>query len=90
MQQPIEECKQSKNTNELHINSLHKTLVALIEKVDKLSNRLEQFSDLPRKITEIHKLHFPEFVQKEEDLTKRFLAEIILGIPRKRKKRKVI
>lgn len=35
------------------------------------------------------KLHFPEFVQKEEDLTKKILAEIILGIPKKRKKRKV-
>ncbi len=87
MQDTIKKSDQFDSSTELSVNFLYETLVTLVEKVDKLNNRLEQFSDLSKKITEIHQLHFPKFVQKEEDLRKKFLAEIILGIPKKRKKR---
>lgn len=89
MQDPREKSSRLENHNDVSLNFVYEILLNLVDKVDKLNNRLEQFSDLSKKITEIHKLHFPEFVQKEEDLTKKFLAEIILGIPKKLKKRKV-
>ncbi|MFI5452172.1 hypothetical protein ACHMWN_08455 [Pedobacter sp. UC225_61] len=74
--------------------SLEQTIVCLIEVVSTLSQKLDRLDEgfnrveyISKKINEIHSLHFPkDALEKEKNLTEKFLAEILLGIPRKRKK----
>ncbi|MET4081569.1 hypothetical protein ABIB40_001518 [Pedobacter sp. UYP30] len=72
---------------ELFLNRLLELFIELNEKVDKLGQNIIHLSDIARKISEIHSLHFPkDALEKEKNLTEKFLAEILLGIPRRRKK----
>jgi len=59
----------------------------LIEKINAMSRELVHCKEISRLITEIHKLHFPkDELKRDDNLRNKFLAEIIMGIPRKRKK----
>lgn len=59
----------------------------LSEKLDSLDERFSRIEYINMKINQIHSLHFPkDALEKEKTLTEKFLAEILLGIPRKRKK----
>ncbi|MFA4870435.1 MAG: hypothetical protein WC623_19720 [Pedobacter sp.] len=69
------------------LQQLLKTNMELIEKINAMSRELVHFKEISRLITEIHKLHFPkDELERNDNLKNKFLAEIILGIPRKRKK----
>lgn len=60
----------------------------MFEKINAMSRELVQLKEISRQITEIHKLHFPkDELEKNKNLRDKFLAEIIMGIPRKRKKK---
>lgn len=73
--------------HELIIIRVLDMLVELNDKVDILAQKIIHLTDISRKISEIHSLHFPkDALEKEKNLTEKFLAEILLGIPRKRKK----
>ncbi len=69
------------------LQQLLKTNMELIEKVNAICRELFHLKEISRLITEIHKLHFPkDELEKNNNLRDKFLAEIILGIPRKRRK----
>lgn len=69
------------------VKSLLKVVSTLSEKLDHLDERFNRIEYISKKINEIHSLHFPkDALEKEKNLTEKFLAEILLGIPRKRKK----
>lgn len=69
------------------VKSLIEVVSTLSEKLDNLDERFSRFEYINKKINEIHALHFPkDALEKEKNLTEKFLAEILLGIPRKRKK----
>jgi hypothetical protein len=69
------------------LQQLLKTNMELIEKINAMSRDLIHLKEISRLITEIHKLHFPkDELEKHNNLRDKFLAEIIMGIPRKRKK----
>lgn len=69
------------------VKSLLEEVSALSGKMDSLDERFSRIEYISIKIDEIHALHFPkDALEKEKNLTERFLAEILLGIPRKRKK----
>lgn len=68
------------------LQQLVKTNMELIQKINAMSRELVHFKEISSLITEIHKLHFPkDELEKNNNLRDKFLAEIILGIPRKRK-----
>lgn len=78
---------QDKETSAQLLNCLLELVSKLSEKVDSLDERFSRIEYLNLKINEIHALHFPkDALQKEKHLTEKFLAEILLGPPRKRKK----
>ena len=69
------------------LQQLLKTNVEIIKKLNTISKELVHFKEISRLITEIHKLHFPkDELERNNNLRDKFLAEIILGIPRKRRK----
>ncbi|MBB2146837.1 hypothetical protein GM921_15140 [Pedobacter sp. LMG 31464] len=69
------------------LQQLLKTNVEMIEKINAVSRELVHFKEISRLITEIHKPHFPkDELERDNNLRNKFLAEIIMGIPRKRKK----
>ncbi|HMI01258.1 MAG TPA: hypothetical protein VK541_02180 [Pedobacter sp.] len=71
---------------EIFIARLFEMVVELNQKIDNLGQKIIHLSDISRKISEIHTLHFPkDALEKEKNLTEKFLAEILLGIPRKRR-----
>lgn len=68
-------------------NRLFEMVVEMNNKIETLSEKIIHLPDISRKISEIHSLHFPkDALEKEKKLTDKFLAEILLGIPRKRRK----
>lgn len=70
---------------EILIKQMFKMLIEQNYKIDSLNQKLVPMIDISRKISEIHSLHFPkDAFEKEKNLTEKFLAEILLGIPRKR------
>lgn len=74
-------------SNEQILKQLLKTNLEMIEKINTMSKELVHLKEISRLITKIHKLHFPkEEVEKNNNLRDKFLAEIILGIPRRRRK----
>ena len=76
-----------RETIEEIIKCLTEVTATLSQKLDSLNHRFERIEHINKKITEIHALHFPkDALEKEKNLTEKFLAEILLGIPRKRKK----
>lgn len=69
------------------LQQLLKTNMELIEKINAMSKELVYFKEISRLITEIHKLHFPkDELERDDNFRNKFLAEIIMGIHRKRKK----
>ena len=83
----LDKIEQGNIPSEIIINRLFEMIVELNDKVDCLNQKFIHLSDISLKITEIHALHFPkDALQKEKNLTEKFLAEILLGIPRKRKR----
>ncbi len=59
----------------------------MIEKINAMSSELFHLKEIPRLVTSIHKLHFSkEALDRDNNLTDKFVAEIILGMPTKRKK----
>ncbi|MBB2143926.1 hypothetical protein GM921_00385 [Pedobacter sp. LMG 31464] len=76
-----------KETLEEIIKSLIEVVSTLSQKMDRLDEGFNRIEYISKKINEIHSLHFPkDALEKEKNLTEKFLAEILLGIPRKRKK----
>jgi hypothetical protein len=72
--------------NELFICRLLDMVIELNNKIDNLGQKILHLSDINKKINEIHILHFPkEHFQTDKTLREKYLAEIILGIPKKRK-----
>ena len=72
----------------LIIGRLVEVIVKLDEKerqLDSLIQSLPMLSDITKKISEIHKLHFPAKELKKKSQKERFMAEILLGPVRKRK-----
>ena len=74
-------------STELVTMRLFEMVVELEKKLDSFSTKFTHLSDIARKITEIHSLHFPSnsFPKKEDNLKNQYLAQILLEIPRKRK-----
>jgi hypothetical protein len=67
-------------------------LVELIVKLDAKERQLEglinsipMLTDITKKISEIHTLHFPTKHLKKKSQKERFMAEILLGSVRKKK-----
>jgi hypothetical protein len=67
-------------------------LIELIVKLDAKERQLEglinsipMLSDITKKISEIHTLHFPAKHLKKKSQKERFMAEILLGSVRKKK-----
>ena len=72
----------------LIVGRLIEVIVKLDEKerqLDGLIQSLPMLSDITRKISEIHTLHFPTKELKKKSQKERFMAEILLGPVRKRK-----
>lgn len=68
------------------VKSLLEVISTLSEKLDGLDQRFSRIEYINKKINEIHTLHFPkEHFQTDKTLREKYLAEIILGIPKKRK-----
>nr|WP_276900156.1 hypothetical protein [Pedobacter kyonggii] len=78
-------------STELVIIRLFETVVELEKKLDSFSTKFTHLADITRKITDIHALHFPSssFQKKEDSLKAKYLAQILLDIPRKRKRSKL-
>ncbi|RDC55649.1 hypothetical protein DU508_15345 [Pedobacter chinensis] len=76
-----------KSVNERILSDLPSTISSLTQEVSKINIQLAHLFQQSKKIDEIYSLHFPNGeLEKNAKLRDRFLAEIILGIPRKRKK----
>lgn len=72
---------------EIIVRRMFEMLVELSKNMDNLSLKIIHLADISRKISEIHSLHFAkDSLEKENNLTEKYLAEILLGIPRKRKR----
>lgn len=83
----LEKIEQGDIPIQLFLSRLFEMVAELNSKVDKLDQTTLHLSDISRKISEIHSLHFAkDALEKENNLTEKFLAEILLGIPRKRKR----
>lgn len=73
--------------NKIIVKRMFEILVELSKTMDNLTLKIIHLADISRKISEIHSLHFAkEYLEKENNLTEKYLAEILLGIPRKRKR----
>jgi DNA-binding ferritin-like protein (Dps family) len=77
---------------EIPVKLIVQRLVELIVKLDAKERQLEglidsipMLSDITKKISEIHTLHFPAKHLKKKSQKERFMAEILLGSVRKRK-----
>ncbi|RZJ89221.1 MAG: hypothetical protein EOO20_11550 [Chryseobacterium sp.] len=82
----VGDCEEKENLAEI-VKSLLEVVSTLSEKLESLDERFSRIECINKKINEIHALHFPkDALEKEKNLTEKFLAEILLGIPRKRKK----
>lgn len=74
-------------SNDQILQQLLKSNADMVEKMNAMSREIFHLKEISRLITEIHKLHFPkDELEKNNNLRDKFLAEIILGIPRKRRK----
>ncbi|MFA6275584.1 MAG: hypothetical protein WC622_02485 [Pedobacter sp.] len=83
----LEKIEKGDIPKEFFIGRLLEIVVELNNKIDNLSQKFLHVSDISRKISEIHSLHFPkDALEKDKNLTDKFLAEILLGIPRKRRR----
>lgn len=81
----VRDCEDKETLAEI-VKSLVKVISTLSEKLDSLDQRFCRIEDINKKINEIHILHFPkEHFQTDKTLREKYLAEIILGIPKKRK-----
>ncbi|MDB4925498.1 hypothetical protein [Mucilaginibacter sp.] len=72
----------------LIVGRLIEVIVKLDEKerqLDSLIQSLPMLSDITRKISEIHTLHFPAKELKKKSQKEKFMAQILLGPVRKRK-----
>ncbi|MBB6236773.1 hypothetical protein HDC90_001388 [Pedobacter sp. AK013] len=87
----LESIEKGEISTELVIMRLFETVVELEKKLDSFSTKFTHLADIARKITEIHALHFPSnsFLKKEDSLKAQYLAQILLDIPRKRKRSKL-
>lgn len=80
------DCKGNESLGEL-IESLLDIILKVSEKLEDMDKRFRSMESINKKICEIHALHFPkDALEKEKNLTEKFLAEILMGIPNKRKK----
>jgi hypothetical protein len=77
---------------EIPVKLIVQRLVELIVKLDAKERQLEglinsipMLSDITKKISEIHTLHFPAKHLKKKSQKERFMAEILLGSVRKNK-----
>jgi hypothetical protein len=77
---------------EIPVKLIVQRLVELIVKLDAKERQLEglinsipMLSDITKKISEIHTLHFPAKHLKNKSQKERFMAEILLGSVRKKK-----
>ncbi|MEO7213946.1 hypothetical protein [Mucilaginibacter sp.] len=77
---------------EIPVKLIVQRLVELIVKLDAKERQLEglinsipMLSDITKKISEIHTLHFPAKHLKKKSQKERFMAEILLGSVRKKK-----
>lgn len=77
---------------EIPVKLIVQRLVELIVKLDAKERQLEglidsipMLSDITKKISEIHTLHFPAKHLQKKFQKERFMAEILLGSVRKRK-----
>lgn len=87
----LESIEKGEISTELVIMRLFEMVVEFEKKLDSFSTKFTHLSDIARKITEIHALHFPSnsFPKKEDNLKDQYLAQILLDIPRKRKRSKL-
>jgi hypothetical protein len=72
----------------LIVSRLIEVIVKLDEKerqLDSLIQSLPMLSDITRKISEIHTLHFPAKELKKKSQKEKFMAQILSGPVRKRK-----
>ncbi|MDN3580426.1 hypothetical protein [Mucilaginibacter flavus] len=72
----------------LILQRLIEVIIKLNEKekqLDSLIKSLPMLSDITKKISEIHTLHFPAKHLKKKSQKERFMAEILLGSVRKKK-----
>jgi hypothetical protein len=70
------------------VQRLTEVIIKLNEKekqLDHLIKSLPVLSDITKKISEIHTLHFPAKHLKKKSQKERFMAEILLGSVRKKK-----
>jgi len=87
IQQLLKQIENGDIPAEIFLGRLFEMIVELNKKFDNLSQKALHLADISRKISEIHSLHFAkDSLEKENNLTEKFLAEILLGIPRKRKR----
>jgi len=77
---------------EIPVKLIVQRLAELIVKLDEKERQLESLiksipmlSDITKKISEIHTLHFPAKHLKKKSQKERFMAEILLGSVRKMK-----
>ncbi|MGF7081986.1 hypothetical protein [Mucilaginibacter sp. UYCu711] len=77
---------------EIPVKLIVQRLVELIVKLDAKERKLEglinsipMLSDITKKISEIHTLHFPTKHLEKKSQKERFMAEILLGSVRKKK-----
>ncbi|RNL55560.1 hypothetical protein [Pedobacter jejuensis] len=77
---------------EIPVKLIVQRLVELIVKLDAKERQLEELinsipmlSDITKKISEIHTLHFPAKHLEKKSQKERFMAEILLGSVRKKK-----
>ncbi len=80
--------KKDNKSIEERLDNLDISLGLLHAKVDELSRGFSHSWDTSKKINEIHALHFSKkSLEKEDNLTEKFLAEILLGTPTRRRKK---
>lgn len=91
LQKLLDSIEKGEISTELVIMRLFETIVELEKKIDSFSTKFTHLADIARKITEIHALHFPSssYQKKEDSLKTKYLAQILLDIPRKRKRSKL-
>lgn len=83
----LEKIEKGNIPSEIIINRLFEMVIELGHKLDGLELKISYFSDISRKITEIHTLHFAEKTfQANINLKERYLAEILLDIPKRNKR----
>lgn|GEM_PF-6651348 len=83
----MENNSSNRSANEIITTELLNSITELSKEIRIINAKLTHLEQISKKVDEIHRLHFPkDELEKNANLHNRFLAEIIMGIPRKRRK----